>query len=212
MANNAPLYGFRPAGYIGGGAVPKPIRGRIASGYAGATGGGGTGIDLRPGDPINRVNDGTFKLAAAGQLIAGVIAGILPFNRTRDGATYKDFGFQLPSGTTWTAEDDSFLIMYYPAAGMLFEVDVDENTTATTQATYATYIDENCDHAFTRDATHLWAGPRLDISTHATADGQWRIVDLSRRRNLDYSGTGVKLIVQANELSQAPYGTAAAGV
>jgi hypothetical protein len=161
-------------------------------------------VDLNVGDPVKLVSDGTVALAAAGDSIYGVITGVAPYY---DGTTMV-FNNKLPGGTTYGSVLERTSYVYVlPVAGLVFEVDCDENTTATTQAAYTAFIEENCDLSLNADATTKQARPLLDISTHVTTTAQWRIYDLSRRIDQDFSGTRVKLLVVCNEVQQAPYVT-----
>lgn len=202
---NPVQYGFVYAGQLGGGVTPKPIMCRVASAYQAATGGGGTSVDLRPGDPVKYVNDGTVALALVGESIYGIIASVLPFQVTRDGRTYMDYGFQLPGATSYTAQQNESRVMVIPAASALWEIMADDIVTATTEAAYIALIHENADITFNRDATRLWAVPRLDISDHKTATAQLRIVDINRKRLQDPSLANYSLIVTVNEVQQAPF-------
>ena len=201
---NPPIYGFNYAGSRLGN-MPKPEIARVASAYQAQV--SAANVDLRPGDPVKKVNDGTVSLAAAGEAIYAIIASVLPFQRTRDGQTYMDYGFQLPGGTTYSVQQNESRLMVIPVAGVLWEVMSDEATTAATEAAYIALIGENADHSLTRDATRLWAGPKLDTSDHKTATAQWRIVDINRRRQQDASLTNYSLIVTCNEVQQAPFQT-----
>jgi hypothetical protein len=204
MADNLQRYGFR---VCQGRHAPheNPIKKKVASGYQATT------ADLHIGDPVSLVSDGTVALAAAGSgLIYGVITQILPY---WDG-TKMVFNDRLPGGTApgTTIVDRFSYVMVQRAFGTIFEVDVDDAVTATTLAAYQAFIEENCDHAFSVDATAKKSFPRLDISTHAvTATLQWRIVGISETGdNRDYSGAYVKLLVQANVVSEG--GVVALGV
>lgn len=201
MTANAALYGFRYAGSRHGN-TPKPEVARVASAYQASASGS---VHLRPGDPVKKANDGTVVLAAAGDALYAVIVAILPYYNSTIKA--MDYSFVLPGGTTYSSQKDESRVMILPVAGTLFEVDADDNTTFTTEATYIAAIGENTDHSLNRDATNLWAAPLLDISLHGTATAQWRIVDIGRERTLDFSGTRVKLIVTANEVQEAPFQT-----
>lgn len=202
MANNTHLYGFRYHSNLNGVACPQPLKMRVASAYQAAP--SAINCDLNVGDPVKYVSDGTIALAAAGESIFGVIVGIGPTNYSGSGFAYTK---SLPGGTTSSLARPIF-VHVLPVASLLFEVDVDENTTATTEATYITYIGENADHSLNPVAGSTLADPMLDISGHQTATAGWRIVDVSRRPDTDYSGTYVKLIVSCNEVQQAPYVTA----
>ena len=90
---------------------------------------------------------------------------------------------------------------YIPAAGNYFEIDCDDAATATTYAAYLALKGELCDHrlkSLSETDGKVW--PRLDISTHATASGQWKIEQISKSmNNVDFAGANVKLIVSVFE-------------
>jgi hypothetical protein len=161
----------------------------------------GITVSLRPGDPVKKVSDGTVILAAAGDALFGVVCDVLPFF---DG-TKMVRAAALPSATTYGSNlERQSKVAIYLMEGNLFECICDDATTATTQAAYTAFIGENLDLSMNGVSGDLNAYPKLDISSHATADGQLRIVNLSYRPNIDYSGANVPLIVTGNEVQQAP--------
>lgn len=202
MANNTHLYGFRYHSNQNGVSCPQPLKMRVASGYQAAP--GGVNVDLNVGDPVKYVNDGTVALAAAGNAVFGVIVGIGPTNYSGSGFAYTK---SLPGGTTSSSARPIY-VHVLPVAGLNFEVDADDNTTATTEAAYVAFIGENCDHTINQVSGSTLAEPKLDISDHQTTTAQWRIVDVTREPGIDFSGTNVRLIVTCNEVQQAPYVTA----
>lgn len=205
MANNTALYGFRWQ-YSLAGRDPTILRCRVASGYQAAP--GGVNVDLNPGDPVILVNDGTVALAAATQSIFGVVQGIGQYYNSGIGAMVPG-GPSLPGGVTYGTklERQSFIYVCL-AANQVFEIDADDNVTATTEAGYNALIEENCDITINQVSGDTHAYPLLDISDHKTATAQVRIIDLARQGNFDFSGTRVKLLVTINEVQQAPYVTA----
>lgn len=93
-----------------------------------------------------------------------------------------------------------------PVAGMVFEAYVNDNTTITTEAGYCSAIGENVEYIFAPDVNTKTARPMLNISTRATTSTlSWRILELSRRIDIDYSGTFVPLQVTCNKVQQSPY-------
>lgn len=205
MANNTAKYGFRwVRSLTNAGAPPKQAM-RVASGYQAAP--GGTNVNLNVGDPVTLLSTGYVELAAANSgVIYGVIVGIHPYY---DG-TRMTFGTKLPGNTVYgTVLERTSWVDVIPVQDQIFEVDVDDNTTATTEAGYLALVGENVDHVFTgASATTGLAHPILDISTHNTTSTlQWRIVDLARIPGMDFSGTRVKVEVTANVVRQAPYVT-----
>jgi len=197
--------GFRWRSALQGNGRPRTFKKRVASAYQASVNPGSVSCDLFPGDPVKLVNDGTIALAAAGDSIWGVIAGIVQW---WDGYVLQ-FTDRIPGGTTYgTVLERASIVEVYPVAGQIFEIDCDDAVTATTEAGYTAYIGENCDHVFAPVAADRKANPLLDISTHVATTAQWRIEDLSRQVNADYSGAYVKLLVSANEVQQPPYVTA----
>jgi len=205
MANNAAQYGFRWQFSLVGRDMPI-VRKRVASGYQAAP--GGVNVDLNVGDPVILVNDGTIALAAAGNSIYGIIAGIGQYYNAGIGAKVPG-GPSLPGGTAYgTNLDNQSIVFVVPAANQVFEIDCDDNVTATTEAAYIALIEENADITINQVSGSTTAKPLLDISDHKTATAGCRIVDLGKQGNFDYSGTRVKLLVTVNEVQQAPYVTA----
>lgn len=199
MADNAIMYGFRWQRSRGGtNLVPERVR--VASAYQASP--GGISVDLRPGDPVKKVSDGTVALVAVGDPTFGIVVGIGPYF---DGTRMRPGGVSLPGGTAYgTLLERQSIIYIVPVAGEVFEIDCDDNVTATTEATFNSYIGENCDITLNAVAGSTYANPRLDISTHnTTATLDWRIVDIARFPN-DFTGNYVKLLVTANTVQQAP--------
>jgi hypothetical protein len=206
MADNTSNYGFRWQKQLGAGSTLQPIRCFAATGYQAAP--SATNVDLNVGDPVKRVSDGSVALCAAGDATYGIIVGIGPFYDSVQGV--MRFGKALPGGTAWgTIMDRQSVLWVVPIAGQIFEVDADDNTTATTQAAYQAFFGENADITINQAAgPPALANPRLDISTHATTNTLvWRILELSTRQNQDFTGNYVKLLVTGNVVQQAPFQT-----
>lgn len=211
MANNTAKYGFRWVGSADGSCYPKPIEKRVASGLHFQV--SATDVDMNIGDPVELVNDGTVTLATgagAPSIFYGVIVGIA---NVKVGLPLAGRKFsRVPAGTTYTLETDVTKVLVVPFGRNYWEVDVDDNTTATTLAGYRALCGENADLSYTLDITDTSrpkATPRLDISTHTSATKDFRIIEISKTAlNQDFSGTGVKMIVQVNESGEAPFVTA----
>lgn len=206
MADNPAKYGFRWQQNRGG-ANMKPLRVRVASGYQAAP--GAVNVDLNVGDPVKKVNDGTVALCAAGDATFGIVVGIGPYYVGAPINAMVSGGVSLPGGTTYgTLLERQSFIYIVPAADQIFEVDADDKTTFTTEATYNAAIGENVDITINQVAGDTHAYPKADISTHATTNTLvWRIVDLARWPGQDYSGANVKLLVTCNVVQQAPFQT-----
>lgn len=203
MADNAALYGFSWVGSDFGSGMPAPMYFPVASAYQASP--GGVSVDLNIGDPVKKVNDGTLALCAAGDAVFGIVCDIAPYY---DGAKMARAN-RLPGGTTYGSNlERQSKIGIILAAGNIFECVCDDNTTATTQATFTGYIGENVDITINQVSGSTLATPRLDISTHATTNNVvWRIRGLSKRNNIDYTGNYVPLLVTGNVVQQAPFQT-----
>lgn len=214
MADNPIKYGFRwSLAHNGGRNMPQPEEMIVATSQAFNINGGAQGVALGPGDPVTRLSTGGANLcdgsegAGGGVALYGICVGVLPYYDVT-------FGYMRPAGLLPSAvaygtnlERQSKILVVRAEAGV-WEVDCDENSTATTLAAFQAFMGENCDHVLTGVVGATRALPRLDISTHATATSQWRIVGISKTaENQDYSGNYVKLYVTVNE-SQGPYFTA----
>lgn len=195
--DNVSLYGFRFVKTLLGKNTPNFRDRWVASAYGAAP--GGTDVDLNKGDPIKVLNTGYVDLCVANEPVHGIVQGFQYWDGKK--MVYSD---KLPhgSGVYGTNYERATVCTYIPVAGAVFEVDCDDNVTATTQAAYHALIEENCDHSINADADSAEARPLLDINTHATATFQWRIIGISKTfQNRDFSGARVKLYVVANESS-----------
>ena len=209
MTDNLRSYpGFHWQRSLTGHTPPSPIVCRVASGYSGSINGGST-IDINLGDPVRFVSTGTVAHAAGNEAAAnaaedifGIVCNILPY---WDG-TKRTPGFRLPAGTTYgSVLERQSLVEVIPVAGQIFEIGVDDITTATTEAGYIAFIGENCDHRLTTGSEPK-TNCLLDISTHGTATAQWRIVDISPNvANQDFSGANVRLWVTCNEAQNSAF-------
>lgn len=209
MADNIQRYGLRFHSTYHGTGTPPLERYRVVSGYQAAP--SGTNVDLYAGDPVVQVAGGGLNLATAGATnqVLGVISHFSAQQYGGNAAQFLPWLDHLPGGTTWTAGTDQEVFAYViPVAGQIFEIDVDDNVTATTQSAYETIIGHNVNLSYTPSSTLKKAFPQALISTNATTNTfQFRIIDISRQVNIDYSGKFVKLLVTANNVQQAPYQT-----
>lgn len=203
MANNQHKYGFRPVRGRYSSVIPSLIWKTVATGQN-DTDDAAVSCALRIGDPVKLVSTGGVTLCKTTDSCYGIIGAIGPYwNGTR-----MVFGNYLPNQTAWgTVEDRRSMVGVWPASSCYWEIDVDENTTATTKAGYVAFLGENCTHVVPGDASTgtNFADPRLDISLHATtASLVWRIEEISdSAENKDFSGTNVKLIVTCNKTQEA---------
>lgn len=206
MVANRVQYGIRWHSSMHGSGMPSPMLARFASGYQPAVNGvADTTLGIRKGDPIRRLSTGYFALAAgneaagnAAETIDGIVVGIEQYY---DGEKLIVGGTKLPYNTTYSGRDRESRVWYIPAAGNYWEIDCDDAATATTYAAYLAFQGELCDHRLKSSSeTDGKAWPRLDISTHATASGQWKIEQISKSmNNVDFAGANVKLIVSVFE-------------
>ena len=196
MADNLVRYGFRPfKGQYS--SEEKLEEWPVASAYQAAP--GAVNVPLRVGDPVSRVSDGTVALTAAGggARTYGVILGIVQVYDSSIGAPRPSIN--VPGGTTWSGLVNQTKVLVMPVKGRIFEIDADEATTATTEATYQSYRGENADIIHV-PVLNTGAFPKLDISTHNTTNTlQLNIVGVSPTGdNRDFAGLNVKLLVQFN--------------
>lgn len=219
MANNTHVYGFRWATNINGMSQPKPELLAVDSGANFNVSGNATNLNLNVGDPVRLTTNGTVQLAGGNensqtsQAPWGVVVGMGPvgfFNGTR--MVRQQF---LQSGCTYGTKVDfqSQVLVVRFSAG-IWEIDVDDNVTATSYLAYQALIGENCDHQLVPNGqgftnAQLAANPVLNIASHnpATTTLSMRITGISTNfANQDYSGTFVKLLVGVNK-GQEPFYT-----
>jgi len=222
MSDNTHFYGFRWAYNANGKDMPKPELMDVGSGVNFTVSGNATNLNLNVGDPVALLSTGFITLAGGNengqtsQAAWGVVVGMGPvgfFNGTR--MVRQSF---LQSGCTYTAGnvDRISQVLVVPFSAGMWEIDVDDNTTATTQAGYQAFVGENCDHQLVPNAqgfvnAQLAANPVLNIASHAAATTtlSMRIRGISKNfANQDFSGKFVKLIVSVNK-GQENYFTSA---
>lgn len=176
-----------------GGLTVEPIPRTVADNYATA---------LYVGDPVSQVSDGTVARTAAGSgtAIWGVVVGIKQYVNA-EGILQKH-GTRIPANTRWTAFTERSQVLVVPCLnGVLFGVDGDDASSATTYAAAEAFVGENADHIFGTADTGLGLSPTLlDISTHNTTNTlQWRIWGLWNAPGNDPAGgANFRYIVGAN--------------
>lgn len=200
MGDNRHLYGFRWATSYNGGRTPIPIWLPVASAYNGSIS-GGSAIDINEGDPVVGLSDGTVAHAAGAETTAvapyGIVVG---FGKVWDGSLMQPVNKILNSsgayGSNLTRQTKVAVV---PIDQGYWEIDVDDNTTATTLAGYQAFVNENVNHILKTGSEPL-ADPMLHITGHATTNTLlFRIANISNSvENKDFSGKYVKLIVKAN--------------
>ena len=173
--------GFRCRGTLSGAPIPTPMVREVASGYA-------TAIGI--GDVISTVSDGTVAVAATadnGKLL-GVVTGV---SWVLNGK--RVFTAPVPASTTFSpstvGSPNATLVEFIPCTpDVVFEVQATA-ATFTTIANQISVIQENCDMTVgTPDATTGYSTFSLDVSTHATATFNWRIINI-----VGYSLSGIQL-------------------
>lgn len=218
MADNRASYGFRFARAKYGRPLESPAKKLVASNAAFSVTGGATAVGLGIGDPVKLVSDGSVTLAAGSETtpddIWGIVVGVAPYWNAALGVMQP--ANLLPSNVVWgTNLDRASYVYVVPIEQAYWEIDCDENTTATTEATYKTYAGENASMVLTGASGALRVFPKLDISSHATTNSlKLRIVEVSQTKdNYDFSGNNVKLIVEVNANSTiAGWSTTSTGV
>jgi hypothetical protein len=205
--NNVHRYGFRwSVAANGGRPCPVPVERRVATAYAALADTGGTDyVGLSVGDPVGHLATGYIELANNGDICWGVIVGFKQFYSNSKLVN----GDYVPQGTAYGTNLSRATIAYVvPVTAGIWEIDADENTTATTYAAYFALIGGN--YPFTCPGLNVGgtkpqADPHLDISEGATTAGlPWRLEGISPTfDNRDFSGTYVKLLVSSNASQNA---------
>lgn len=222
MADNRPAYGFRLVGLTGGPGHPKPIRKIVASAASFDVTNGLQNAALTMGDVVTLASTGGVTLCAGAETTPanpyGVIVGVEPyFDASIGQAGAMRPSSELPSDIAWgtVLSRQSKLIIQPFLPGLVFEVDVDDATTATTEAAYQAFIGENVSMINTgiADAVPRRVAPKIDISSHnTTATLCFTIVGISPTLdNVDFSGANVKLLVTANIAQDGAYGLIGTG-
>lgn len=205
MADNAVRYGFRfvKSRYGGGNA---PIQEAwCATGASFDVNAGASNVYLGEGDPILQQSTGAVTLAIGAEgtdstTILGICCGIKQYYDTARGVMTA-MGPGIPSDLAWGTDlARQSRIYFVPVESAVWAIQVDDATTATTEAGYQAFIGENCRFVNTGASGDTRARPKLDISTHATTNTfPWKIVGLGQTaQNQDYSGANVELYVISN--------------
>lgn len=203
MANNTYNYGFRWHSNLLGGTEPKPIRKTLASAYDAAP--GGVHVNIRPGDVVKPVSDGTMALAVAGDItIYGVVSHVGPYYDSGVGEMVIADSIPYGQGAYGTNVDRETAIWVIPALGNVFQAMCD-TADASTRLGWQAFVGENMD--LINAAVTGYAHPLLDSSTHATTAAQWRVEGLLLRPDVDYTGLYVPLLVTVNEQFLPPQST-----
>lgn len=205
MADNAVRYGFRWVRSRFGAMNPAIREAWVATSASFDVNSGASNVYLGEGDPLLQQSGGSATLALGAETtpsstILGVVMGIKQYYDAAAGAlTAKGPG--IPSDLAWgTNLARQSRVYYCPAESAVWAIQVDDITSATTQATYEAFIGENVTFVNTGASGDTRARPKLDISTHATTDTLvWKIVGLgASAQNQDYAGANVELLVTCN--------------
>lgn len=176
--------------------APPPIRVlHVATSY---------GTKICRGVPLKVDTDGSVVVATPGDSIFGIADGVEQYY---DGTTVRS-GTALPATTVWgTNVSRQSRVRVIPVRGQIFEVQVDENTTATTLVGYQAFIQENAEWAAGTNVGDE-AGAVLDISGHATTNSlSVRIEDVPNKESQDFTSTGVVLHVSFNLIQDTASGS-----
>ena len=205
MANNTAMYGFRHVAGDHRSAIDIECFVADAETIADDA---SAACDLSPGDPVKLVTTGSVNLAKGADKVYGVVKAVLGVYDSANG-TYGPSN-RVPVATTGGGlSERRTRVLVTLAKGQVFECDVDDAVTATTEAAYYALINFNVEHACVRALRYGSAGyaafPKLNIDgAAATAGLGWRIIGISKNMaNKDFSGANVKLLVMVND-SQEP--------
>lgn len=181
---NVTFGGFRPVATLSGAPLPRPLYRAVANNY---------GTPIRTYDTIACTTDGTMIIAAAGT--AGAIIGYAKGASYIDASGVRRTGRHLPKNTTFTpttvgSQNESIIEFTPSTVDVICEVQADEGTTFATIATQISALQENADIADATATTNQdYSSQCLDISTHATATFNFRIIGVD-----GYSINGLRLV------------------
>ena len=161
------------------------------------------GTVLYRGDPVKMVSTGMIEAAAAGDRVIGIFDGAEPYY---DGTGVRKGG-KLPVATYGTNRSRQSRARVILARGQVFEIDADDGTTFTTQATHIASVGENCEWVAGTPVGDQ-SGAQMDISTHATTNTlSLRILDIPNQDMQDFASTAVKYHVEFNLTQDTAAGT-----
>src|SRR4030095_15322725 len=172
MANNRAKYGFRLYSPQNGSGRAAGLEGGVTSGYQANVAATNVGVSI--GDPVAFNAAGNFELAedVTANRFFGVVVAIRNARIESNGKSRP--ASYLPGGTTFTNEVDRTSLIVLPFNDNIWEIDVDDNVTATTLAAYRALVGLNADMVYTLDSSNAdkpRANPQLDISTAAVPAG-----------------------------------------
>jgi hypothetical protein len=197
MANRPNAIGFR---WVRSKAAPtsEPPRETrvIASAYA---------TSLGRGAPVKIISDGTIQLAATNDAVYGVFDGMAQNYNASTGfvGPAPKYTATVTYSSDMSRQSRAYVI---PVVGQVFRITCDDNTTATTQAAYEAFVQENCDFSAGTAAGDR-SGHVADISTHATTAEDLRILAIPDIASTDFSATGVEIEVEFNLIQGTQVGS-----
>jgi hypothetical protein len=160
---------------------------------------------LKIGVPVKRLSTGYIEDADPGDTVFGVFVGAEQYYDSSIGALRG--GPTLPASTSYDTNGSRVsLARVIPARDQLFEINVDDNTTATTYLGYVAFLHENAEWAVGTDGDEV-DGAVLDISGHNTTNTlSVRIEDIPDRNMQDFSAADVRLVVSFNLIQDTASG------
>jgi len=165
------------------------------------------------GDPVKRVSDGTFIVAAGGDtVIYGVCAGVKQY---KTAAGVVQGGNYLPTGTTYTGAPNlenpqASIIRIIPTRFQEFEMDM--NTAAATLTAAQDLVGNNCDVSVGTGSTTTGRSACVaDNSSTGTGTANVRIREVVRTPKNDVTAANWKALVEFVE-GNAASPTSATGV
>lgn len=163
------------------------------------------GTSIGRGAPVKIVAGGSIELAATNDAVYGVFDGMAQVYNATEGtvAPAGAYTATVTWGTVLSRQSQCYVI---PVRNQIFRITCDENTTATTQAGYEAFIQENADFG-AGTASGDQAGHVLDISTHATTAEDCRIVNVPDKETTNFANTGVELEVEFNLIQGTQVGS-----
>jgi len=206
---NQEIHGFRWKAYTNSvDSSPRIVRAPVATGYQ-AQVAATYNVALSPGDPLQRLSDGSVILCPGTEGTPGIIFGVLHDVKPYWDGTRMQFGSYLPGGTAWgTNEARRSWVGLIPAFGALFEIDVTVPGANDTVGEFIGLIENNADHILTAVVAGVQSKPKINFTSVGTDAEQWRVKDISRSAHMrDYAGANVKVLVTANEGQGEKYST-----
>jgi hypothetical protein len=173
-------YGLRPVRSRHGGEIrSQRLVGGIASGYA---------ATVTVGAPLKLVTTGTFQLAAAGEGISAVFAGVL----MEDGGVWQQSQYWL-SGRTYTKPPQ---VLYYDVRQYEFAIQADGSVAQTAIGACGDWI------AGTNNLKAGTSGGMIDATVEdAGASAQFKIINLFEKPGNTWGDAFTEVIVAVNELN-----------